>query len=423
MGGNDKWLKYFKGKTFETVIRSKNKKTNLPVTFTHRDGKTSKINVMEPITVLPTSTYTSQMPIKYKEIEGTVSLDNIEKPGIAASKQKGVFKPQTFGVDGKKMKIGPYAKKVLDHIDKSEHIGGCLAIYLRALVNHYMVQPNPGELTKIWKKVDDPPIGDINNDFGEIMGPIALIKTDLPKARQKRLTFDDNTIINIPPAPNEPLMDFALYKSGKPPYIFSSKSLAIKQTNTVKCQDIIKLLCDPDKETGRESKICNTHKNTIQYKILEILCAHQMSQGGYAVGRYLLQDVNIKDFEGLDVENDVIKQLIGKKQPKGFMEEHFKVYMDNNNIPPNERTPIGVLYNIEKKIAKVTKNTDKLKFNKLFADAVRSQVIYIKFKINKSNGLPEWKLETSPDFEISTGIYLRSKTTKSRLVDKIGIQT
>jgi hypothetical protein len=226
MSGDDKWRKYFKDKTVETVIRSKDKKRNLPVTFIHRDGTTSKINVMEPITVLPTSTYPvrSQMPIKYKEIEGTVLLDSIEKPGIAASKQKGVFKPQTFGIDGQDMKVGPYAKKVLDHIDESEHIGGCLAIYLRALVNHYMVKPSPGELTKIWRKVENPPTGDISKDFGEIMGPIALIKTDLPKARQKRLTFDDTTIINIPSAPNEPLMDFALHKSSKPPYIFSSKS-------------------------------------------------------------------------------------------------------------------------------------------------------------------------------------------------------
>ena len=105
------------------------------------------------------------------------------------------------------------------------------------------------------------------------------------------------------------------------------------------------------------------------------------------------------------------------------MEEHFKVYMDNNNIPPNERTPIGVLYNIEKKIARLTKVDTKLKFNQLFADAVHNQIIYIKFQVNKSNGRPEWKLETSSDFTESKGIHLRSKTTKNRLTDKIGVQT
>ena len=93
--------------------------------------------------------------------------------------------------------------------------------------------------------------------------------------------------------------------------------------------------------------------------------------------------------------------------------------MDKNNIPQDERTPIGVLYGIEKKIAAITKS--RIKFNQLFADAVHNQVIYIKFAVK--DGAPQWKIETSDDFTKSTGIFLRSKTTKKRLTDKIGVQT
>jgi len=428
-----KWQKYFANKTVETVIRYKDKEKK-PAIFNHEDGKTtSKLKAGEPITVLETRTYNAQQPIKYKETEGTVSIDNIEKPGISAAKQKGVFKPQTFGITGENMKIGPYAKAVLEHINESTDIGGSLAIYLRALVNHYVGNPKTttSELTEIWKMVEYPPINDINNDFGEIMGPIALFKSSPPIGKAKGLIFNASSLINIPTAPNEPLMDFAIFPKikGMPKQCtFSSKSLATKQTNTVKCQDIFGLLEKPQNEFQNFSPK-EFHEKTDQYKMLRLLCDHPMVQGGYAIGNYLLSKggkYKTKEwFEGLD-NYDAIKKLNGNptKLPTSvFMEEHFGVYMDNNNIPQNERTPIGVLYNIEKKIAKLTKEDTKLKFNELFADAVRNQIIYIKFQVNKSNGLPEWKLETSPDFTKSKGIHLRSKTTKNRLTDKIGVQT
>jgi len=412
--GATKWQKYFAATDVITTVSKDSM-------FTSVTGANKQLKVGTPITVLKMDQYNSKYKVLYGSTLGTMSNADINKPNVATAKQLGIFKPQKFGVDDKDLNINSYVNKVLSHLeDDNNNIDNDLQLYLTALVNHYVGRPKTtnAQLTSLWKSSF--PVSDINNDFGEIMGPIALIKTDLPKARQKRLIFGDTTIINIPPAPNEPLMDFALYKSGEPPYIFSSKSLAVTKTNTVKCQDIIKLLCGPDKQTGRESTICKRHKNTIQYKILETICAHSMIQGGYAVGNYLLNEGH-REFKGLE-DLEAIKQITPKTD-RAFMEDKFNSYIINNGIQGAEHTPTGILYDIEKKIEKVTKDKIKLKFNDLFADAVRSQVIYIKFKINKSNGRPEWKLETSPDFKVSTGIYLRGKTTKNRLSDKIGVQT
>ena len=427
--GRDKWWKYFANREVETVMWDTG-------SFNPDNGGSAfKIKKGEPITVLKTVDYDSQQRIKYKKtdgkyVEGTVSIADITKPGVAPGKQKGVFKPQTFGITGQPMKIDPYAKAVLKHIKDSDMIGGGLEVYLTALVNYYVGSPKTtaAELKKLWS--NDFPVNDINNDFGEIMGPIVMIKTTLGKA--KDLNFNTSSIINIPTAPNEPLMDFALINNGKPPYSFSSKSLSTAQTNTVKCQDIIKLLCEPDKITGQKSAICKKYEGTLQYKLLEILCEHSMVQGGYAIGNHLLSAApEFKaEFEGLEnyhaigqLKGDPTKLPSKPGENQGFMEKHFSVYMDKNKIPENERTPIGVLYSIEKKIAKLTKTNHKLKFNDLFAAAVQSKLVYIKFQVNKSNGLPEWKLETSPDFKVSGKIHLRSKTTKNRLTDKIGVQT
>ena len=147
-----------------------------------------------------------------------------------------------------------------------------------------------------------------------------------------------------------------------------------------------------------------------------------MVQGGYAIGNYLINKGYMGEFQGLE-NYDAIKQLKGdptKLPTPNFMQENFGGYIKKNRIPENEQTPIGVLYNIEKQIAQITKT--RLKFNEIFSDAVQNQIIYIKFQVT-TDGTPSWKIETSDDFVESTGIYLRSKTTKNRLTDKIGVQT
>ena len=408
--GPDKWLKYFSQNDVQTVI-SKDRTMFKPF-----KGSPLYLSMGTPITVLKTDSYDSNQRIVYESTIGTVSISNITKPNIKASKQLGIFKPQQYNITDKKLSIDTYVSNILNHLDESPAITGVLELYLKALVNHYANGEPLGTLRKLWSR--DFPVRDINNDFGEIMGPIALIYSNI--GRSKGLTFDTSSKIWVPEAPNEPLMDYAMYK-GKKQYTFSAKSLATKQTNTVKCQDILGLL---DKKQNQERNYSPKarHQRTDQYKILELLCDHPMVQGGYAIGNYLINKGYMGEFQGLE-NYDAIKQLKGdptKLPTPNFMQENFGGYIKKNRIPENEQTPTGVLYNIEKQIAQITKT--RLKFNEIFSDAVQNQIIYIKFQVT-TDGTPSWKIETSDDFVESTGIYLRSKTTKNRLTDKIGVQT
>tara|TARA_B100000131_G_C18090465_1_gene601974 strand:+ start:556 stop:1794 length:1239 start_codon:yes stop_codon:yes gene_type:complete len=408
--GPDKWLKYFSQGDVDTVVAKDR------TMFKPFKGSTQYLSMGTPITVLKTDSYDSNQRVVYNSIIGTISISNITKPGIKPSKQLGLFKPQQYNITDKKLSIDTYVSNVMDHLEESPAITGKLELYLKALVCHYSNIESLATLRKMWSR--DFPVSDINNDFGEIMGPIALFYSNIGKS--KGLTFGKTAKIWVPSAPNEPLMDYAIYK-GKKQYTFSAKSLATKQTNTVKCQDILGLLDKKQNEENGYSPKAR-HEKTDQYKILEILCDHPMVQGGYAIGNYLIDKGYKGEFQGLE-NLDAIKQLKGdptKLPTPNFMQENFGGYIKKNKIPEKEQTPIGVLYNIEKKIAHITKT--KLKFNDIFSDAVQNQIIYIKFAVS-SDGTPDWKIETSEDFAKSEGIFLRSKTTTSRLTDKIGVQT
>ena len=382
-GGRDKWQKYFASEDVDTITQ-KHGKTNTTAAFNKKSGAPKQLPIGTPILVLKMDTYDSDIRVLYQGELGTININYIQKPNVAAAKQLGIFKPQKYNITDTKLSIDDYVSRVLAHINdnNNKNITGDLANYLVGLIDYYVGNTTLGKLKNLWRS--NFPVRDINNDFGEIMGPIALFKSDIGKS--KGLTFSNVDKIWVPEAPNEPLMDYGIYK-GNDMLTFSAKSLATKQTNTVKCQDIINLLCKPDSITGRQTKLCLRHKDTLQYKLLELLCEHTMVQGGYAIGNHLLSKGYKTDFEGLDNYN-AIAQLKGDatKLPHVpgepmFMEKYFKYYMDKNNIPQDERTPIGVLYGIEKKIAAITKS--RIKFNQLFADAVHNQVIYIKFAVKE----------------------------------------
>ena len=134
------------------------------------------------------------------------------------------------------------------------------------------------------------PMAEINKDFGEVIGPIAIITSNLLKSKGISLSKQKCKIF-VPARPNEPLMDYGLKQDGKI-YTISAKSGTT--TNTVKASDILMLL-------KKDIKILNKYKKTKQYKILEHIAEGTTVSGPASAGAYL-NIQKYEEFEGLSFD-------------------------------------------------------------------------------------------------------------------------
>ena len=87
-------------------------------------------------------------------------------------------------------------------------------------------------------------LNDVNKDFGEVLGPVAILEQGLFRANKISLNKGSSRIY-IPLRPNEPLMDYAII-NGDVQYTISAKSGTT--TNVVKPPDIIALLSKSPKK-------------------------------------------------------------------------------------------------------------------------------------------------------------------------------
>jgi hypothetical protein len=81
------------------------------------------------------------------------------------------------------------------------------------------------------------------------------------------------------------------------------------------------------------------------------------------------------------------------------------------------------MYECEKYIQKKSSSGD-LDINSIFADAILSSVIYVKFDIS-SNGTGSWDVIVSDDIKKQKNgkkAYLRTKNGYTRAADKMGVQ-
>jgi hypothetical protein len=374
------WAKYYQGKGDlpTTVKRAGN--------AYDEDGKATSTILAEgtPVLVLSMKAYDSKPHIRVK-IGGKAKtvrfkFDDLVKPGNKASASTSL-KPQSFGVVGPAFQLQAYKAKLLDTIESRTDLDGPLKSYLRLLVEYWSGTAAAGaKIKKLYPTVKDIiPINDINKDFGEVLGPLAVIKHNILAGTGHKVTA--TSPIFIPVRPNEPLMD---YKVGT--VVISAKSGTT--TNTVKPADILGLL---QKQAGLVTK----YKTTKEYQILETLSENPALRGPVAAVKILLgskYDTWVKN-------NAYFKGKKGK-------------YTDNE-----------LMYECEKYLQNESKS-GSLNYARLFADAIKGSVVYIKFSID-STGVGTFDSIVAQDvLKAATGPrpYLRTKNGYTRAADKMGIQ-
>ncbi len=395
--GSTAWTKYFKGQDVSTVMKKDSDAFD-------GDGKTRlnfKVKANEKVVVFDSDSYQEKEVIKRLSDNKIcrVTFNNIQKPGRETSVN---LKPQAFGIGDTKYNIEDYVDLVLNNIEDRTNLSPETKNYLQSLVLYFAGFENLQFTQKAYNDASSLPLRDIKKDFGEILGPIAVIKKQI--LTELKIPKGNTTKIYMPARPNEPLMDYGIIV-GNETYVISAKSGTT--TNVVKPQDIINLL---KKDATKHRK----YQRTEQYKILESL-----SENGIVDGAIIAAS-KLPGGPSPEAAADVKKRL----KTGSYKDDKYDIglmgsFINSNDYLKKQSKPTlnQIMYECEKMIAAKSKNG--LDFTPMFKDAVSNQVIYVKFDISAST--PDFEVVMNDDFS-TRKVTLRTKNGYTRRSDRMGIQ-
>lgn len=293
-----------------------------------------------------------------------------------------ILKPGLFG--NGKLKIvdedipfSQYYNRVVSCINATEKLSDEQKEVLLSIVDHTRTNTaaSKAKMTKVLRTLGNTlQINTINNDFGEILGPIAIQANGLLPIDYK------SAVVKVPGRSNEPLLDYKITDKNKE-YKISAKSGTT--TNTLKPGDVISLV-EADKSLAKK------WKKTPQFKVLEILNEGTTKQGPIDAAVWLKNNGYEKEFSWL------------KKST--YSEEARQKAEDS--------------------IVRISR--ESLDFTPIFKDATESKVYYVKFRMSMT-GDTEWKLVETPkdkkeEKKTEKRVTFRSKNFVGRAKDKLGFQ-
>lgn len=377
------WAKYYQGKgDLATTIKTAGNVFDA-------DGKPLSTQLAQgtPVLVLASAEYDSKPQIRVS-IGGAVQtvrfkFDGLTKPGNKASSAVSL-KPQAFNViTATPIQITEYKKRLLEALAERTDLAGPIKGYLTEIVHFWSGEyAAKTRASKLYARIkNDLPINDINKDFGEVLGPLAVMKHNILAGTGHERDVNATSGIYIPARPNEPLMD---YKVGS--VVISAKSGTT--TNTVKPGDILGLL-------RKNDALKRKYQKTTEYQLLAMLDAGSALQGPISAAQWLLGD----KFDSWVSNNTYLKNKKGK-------------YTTNE-----------LMYECEKYLQAETK-TGALNFTKLFSDAIKGSVVYVKYQLDET-GVGKFETIVAQDvLKAAQGNrpYLRSKNGYTRSSDRMGIQ-
>jgi hypothetical protein len=290
-----------------------------------------------------------------------------------------VLKPSFFsGLTDTEIPYSQYGNKLLASIQENQSLDASQKKLLESLARYHL-SFSPSDLAnfkKIYAKFKQTiPINTINNDFGEVLGPLAVIK-------KKLLPITPSSAkIFIPGKSNEPLLDYRIIVGAGPAatqYKISAKSG--DTTNTLKPGDVMQLI-------DQDAKLKRKHAASHQYNVLKLLAEGSWKQGPIDALGYL------------------------KKQRYS----EAKWLVDTTYAESTRQQSENSLVEISKK---------SLDFSDIYFDATNAKVYYVKFSLS-NDGTPQWEIlkDEKNRPESKKRIEFRSKNYVGRPNgDKLGFQ-
>lgn len=402
--GIDTYNKYYRGKKEVTTMI---KKTTSGYDVDDMSRAITSIKIGEVVVVHPDKSYNSKILVYVpsKEKFYRVQINDVAKPGNAKSiSATSGLKPQAFDIVGKDFYLDEYVPFLIAKIDERSDLPIKLRTYLYNIVEYYNDNEKKESVTEIFNSSF--PINQINNDFGEVLGPIAIIKKQILK--EKSIKIPSRSRILFPIRANEPLVDYYIKPNSKESYKISAK-VEGKKSNTVKPADLIGLI-----EKNKEKH--NYWRNKKQFKVLQILAAESILTGSFlALG-----------FLGVRGANQMALKEIKKYKSKTNIDK--SVFASFINSDPYLRSKAKhnitieeINYASDQILCNMSKTNKDMDFSGLFKDAISEFPIYVKFNCG-NDGLGRWSSIVSDDIN-KQSVYLRSKSTRNSTTDKLGIQT
>lgn len=405
--GQQAWSKHFKGKGNVKTVAKKEGPLYDPQQPTKQMGR---IQQGQEIVFMEVSEYQTKTPVMLED--GTVGLfpfNNVQKP--VGKRVSGVkLKPQDFpSMREKEYDAGDLAKLLINDIEERQDLEPDLKQYLIHLTG-YHANLSGYTKTSVSQAFDSniKGLAEIKKDYGEILGALACVKKGI--LSEVGITVSKKQKVFFPWRGNEPIVDYFIIdpKLGKIP--ISAKSGT--QTNTLKPSDVIELL----EKKGLTSK----WKNTSEYKLLQLMGQSSIIQGPFLT----LREVKPRAITKKATEEQKTwkqKDMTSTNYTAGNFASLISTIPELKAM--KKQPTIGEMFFFaEKYIINVVQKD--MKMGKIFQDATSGMVVYIRYDVKNSAPHGEYDVMASDlaDQKKVDKIKLRSKNSKNRAADRIGIQ-
>jgi hypothetical protein len=334
----------------------------------------------------------------------------------AASTESLDLKPQALGIRDQEYNMDDLADAVINTLYERPDIDPALAGYLELMIEYYWNNQMPKIAQEIKDEYGDMlskfPMGQIKKNFGEIVGPFAILnsKSDL----FKDMKFSTRDKAYFPLRGNEPLVDFYLVKGGKR-IPFSAKS-GKSTTNTVKSADIIPMI-------DNNSEFLRKHGDSIEVQVLRDLHTNSGVDGPMVAAFNLKKSV--REFK--KITKEMLNHWISNSARKGatwkYVPELYDDFVEAIGVRTSGRkkpTFGEILYYTEVAICNASKgNKAILNYSEIFDEVVGGAVNYINLLNIGKDGLPQWHTSEGGN----SRVIMRTKNGTNRIAaDKLGLQ-
>ena len=409
--GAEAWRKHF-----EPIFKNNNyAETIVKKDSTLYDSKgntISNITKGAPIYVIATSSYQERSPITLKENTNTVyymTFNNIQKP--KSKMASGIkLKPQDFPSIRFElnMSIGDLYKAIIGDMEYRTDLDPALANYITDLLTYWsgIYPTTKAEVSKSYKKVTEGK-AEVAKDFGEMLGAFACITKGIIPG----IKIPSDTKIKIPGAGNAPLADYYLINKKFNGGMLTISAKSGDATNTLKPQDIIKLLTKQNKTSSWSQKDI--------YKFMKLVVeTPTVMTPFYGINFLMKKEIVSQTALKYATDNFKVSNFSNKKYEITLFAKLIELLGYSVLKPPS----IGELfYYTEKKV--VEEANRKLNPTDIFEAATSGQVTYVKYSISDSKPEGEFTVIVSDSAKVDKKtIKWRSKNASTRAADKIGLQ-
>jgi len=408
--GAQAWNKHFRGRgDIHTVTKKE-------TPFYDEDGKNiGKLPQNTPIIAFQTKEYMEKTPVGLANgMSVFVSFNNIQKPVSRPGAMLRV-KPQDFNIikTRTKWRADDLVNKICDEIEERQDIPAKTKNYLIAITKFYGKKDGvtAGDVREFYDN-DIKGIPSIEKDYGEILGAIASVKTNILKNEGFRI--NNQSTIDIPLRGNEPLVDYYIITPNDKVAVSAKK--ASGASNTLAPGDIVKLI-------EKDSNLKRKWQNAPAYKAIEAIATSPIITMPFLFvntikpGTLTSQAINYaqRTFKAANMRSDK------------YDHKQFEKLFSFAGLPYNDQNvpTIGELfYYTEKQIIQTLNNQYGNDIDELFHDATSGQVVYVKFQITASAKEGIFKVEVPNSKQKSLKkVKLRTKNGTTRAADRVGIQT